>query len=220
MRAVEKIRKLDFEHGVDATFLPRVELAKRAADLLLSDYPKREAAGIRRPLQRQLRSGQPHVAFEAPGGDERKALGDPKERVSSWAGGEVRLWSSAGDHAPWTCARRATRIRQLVRVGYRLVRRRIQRLGRRDEGRGMARARRCQARRSRPVFQGRGAARHRARYRYGARDRSVGIIHKRLARVRRPMRYLGHPGYVPATYGVSSAVRRRPNPSEPAEERS
>ena len=63
MRAVEKIRKLDFEHGVDATFLPRVELAKRAADLLLSDYSKREAAGIRRPLLRQLRSGQPHVAF-------------------------------------------------------------------------------------------------------------------------------------------------------------
>jgi hypothetical protein len=26
-------------------------------------------------------------------------LGDPKERVSSWAGGEVRLWSSRGDHA-------------------------------------------------------------------------------------------------------------------------
>jgi hypothetical protein len=31
--------------------------------------------------------------FEAPGGDESKALSDAKGRVESWAGGEVRLWS-------------------------------------------------------------------------------------------------------------------------------
>jgi hypothetical protein len=51
MRAVERIRKLDFKHRVDATFLPRVELAKRAADLLLSDYPRREAAIEARMLE-------------------------------------------------------------------------------------------------------------------------------------------------------------------------
>jgi hypothetical protein len=37
--------------------------------------------------------------FQAPGGDETKALSDPTERVSSWAGGEVRLWTRAGHPA-------------------------------------------------------------------------------------------------------------------------
>jgi hypothetical protein len=31
--------------------------------------------------------------FEAPGGDPSRALSDPQERVSAWAGGEVHLWT-------------------------------------------------------------------------------------------------------------------------------
>jgi hypothetical protein len=50
-RAVERIRKLEFKYSVDARFLSRRALAKRAADLLLSDYPKKEADTEARMLE-------------------------------------------------------------------------------------------------------------------------------------------------------------------------
>jgi hypothetical protein len=31
--------------------------------------------------------------FEAPGGDENRALGDARERVRAWAGGELHVWA-------------------------------------------------------------------------------------------------------------------------------
>jgi hypothetical protein len=37
--------------------------------------------------------------FEAPGGDESKALSDPRHRVAAWAGGEVHVWSRSADSA-------------------------------------------------------------------------------------------------------------------------
>jgi hypothetical protein len=37
--------------------------------------------------------------FEAPGGDDSKALSDPRRRVSAWAGGEVNVWSRGGESA-------------------------------------------------------------------------------------------------------------------------
>lgn len=51
IRAVERIRKLEFKYSVDARFLSRRALAKRAADLLLSDYPKKEADTEARMLE-------------------------------------------------------------------------------------------------------------------------------------------------------------------------
>jgi hypothetical protein len=80
------------------------------AEILFPErYPDREGAVEVRDPSRPHRfdhlfSGSFGAAnlmwlFEAPGGDQMKALGDPKERVSSWAGGEVRLWTRAGDSA-------------------------------------------------------------------------------------------------------------------------
>jgi hypothetical protein len=97
MRAVERIRALDFKHPVDATFLPRVELAKRAANLLLRDYPKWEADIEARmlealgaiPFDSNLRTVtkdllESQVAgFYVPKANELFVPGDPDEPMSA-----------------------------------------------------------------------------------------------------------------------------------------